>query len=324
MKFKKLKRFSFILSLLVIIVLVAGCTPKTDDPDAGDTDIGEKDPVVETTNFPKDIEDSFGNKVTIEEEPEKIVSLIPSNTEIVFALGLADKVVGISSADDYPPEALEKEQVGGYEGNNLERIIELETDLVLSYSDMAAESPDDYARLTEAGIKVLSFMPESVDETIVAIDEIGKATGSQEKAKEITDGMKDHRDEIVSKVKDAQKKTVFYEVWGDPLQTAGNGSFMDNLINLSNGENIAADVDGYANYDLETLVEKNPEVYIVADADPELTVEVIKERPGYADIDAIKNNNVHLVDANLTSRPGPRIVEGLEIIAKTIHPELFE
>lgn len=338
MKKTNLKRFSFILIFVLMLGVLAACSPdNTDKGDNGDKDPvvddadkledneeGEDDPV-ETSDFPKIIKDGFDNEVTLEEKPEKIVSLAPNNTEILFALGLDDRVVGVSTADNYPEEAGEKEKVGGYEGNNLERIIELETDLVVFYGNMATVAPDDYKSLQESGIAVLSYMPESIDETIDTIKSIGEATGSEEKAKQVTDQMTEKKDEIVEKVKDAEKKKVFYEIWHDPLQTAGPGSFMNEFINLANGENVAEDADmPYAAYDLETLVEKDPEIYIGPDDNPDATAEMIKERPGYEDLTAIKENQVYLVDGDLVSRAGPRIVEGLEIVAKTIHPELFD
>lgn len=335
MKNNNLKRFSFILIFVLILGALAACTPNnTDEPQTGKDPViededkentGEEDPVVEGEDFPKTVKDGFGNQVTLDKKPEKIVSLAPNNTEILFALGLDKEIVGVSTADDYPEEAVEKEKVGGYEGNNLEKIIELETDLVLYYGDMTKNLPEDFNSLKEAGIPVLSYEPESIDEIIETIKSVGEATGTEEKAKEISDEMIEKKDEIVEKVKDAEKKKVFYEVWHDPLQTAGPGSFMNELINLSNAENIAEDADlAYAPYDLETLIEKDPDIYIGPNDNPDATEEMIKERPGYEDLTAVKENKIYVVDGNLASRAGPRIVEGLEMIAKTIHPELFD
>lgn len=321
MKFKNIKRFSFILTLVLVLTMVAACSPQ----DSEEPETVEETSNEESVDYPKTVEDGFGNEVTLESAPEKIVSSAPNNTEILFELGLGDKIVGVSTADDYPKEALEKEQIATFEGLNLERVIELETDLVVNFGNMKENAPDDFKRLEEAGIPVLSYTPESIDEVIETIEAIGEATGTEDRAKEITEDMLNKKDEIIEKVKDSEEKTVFYEVWNEPLQTVGPGSFIDEFISLSNGENIAADAEeAYPNYDLESLIEKDPQVYILSDGDPELTVEKIKERPGYSDLQAVKDDNVYMVDANLVSRAGPRIVEGLELIAKTIHPDLFK
>lgn len=314
----KIRFKSLILGMVLILVLgtLVACTNNDPEP------INEEPSVSDEKNAKLEITDDFGTKVVLENKPEKIVSLAPNNTEILFALGLGDKVVGVTSFCDYPPEALDVENVGDFSGNNLERIIELEPDLVITYG---VGNEDENARLREAGINVIGFEPESIDEVIDTISRIGKITGTDESAKSITEDMHRAKDEIVSKVVDVDKPKVFYEVWHEPIMTAGPGSFMDHLITLAGGENIASDAaDEYPQFDLEQLVERNPEVYLTTADLPEKTVESIMERPGYADIDAINQGRVHLLDPNIVSRPGPRIVEALELVAKTIHPEIFE
>ncbi|HZJ98806.1 MAG TPA: cobalamin-binding protein, partial [Tissierellaceae bacterium] len=279
----------------------------------------------ELSQFPVEIEDNFGNKVTIEEEPEKIVSLDPSNTETLFALGLGDKVVGVSSNCNYPEEATTKEVVGDYEGTNLERIVELNPEIVLVYG---AGNEDDNKILRDAGIKVLGFLPESIDEVVNTIKTVGKATGKVEEADELVKSMMVKKDEIIDIVKDEEEVKVFYEIWHDPLMGAGKGSFMDELITLSSGKNIAEDADGaYPQYDLEQLIERDVDVYLASQGMEDITIESIKARPGYDVIPAIKNNRIHLFqesEADMVSRPGPRIVDALEIVAKAIHPKAFQ
>lgn len=320
---KKIKNISLLLLLMVLVLSLVACGPKEKvDEELQVEDIQDVEEVV--SDYPMEIEDNFGNKETIEEEPMKIVSLAPSNTEILFALGLGDKVVGVTSNCDYPEEAATKEIVGDYTAN-LEKIIELEPDLVLAYG---SGDEEENKILIEAGIKVLGFMPETIDEVIADMKTIGKITGSSEEAGKITEAMLDKKDGIIEKLKGQEKLTVFYEIWHEPLMAAGKGSFMDELITLGGGENIAEDADGaYPEYDLEQLVERNPEVYLTSADMPEKTVDSIKQRPGYGEITAIKNGRVHLFEgneANIVSRPGPRIVEALELVAKTLYPELFE
>lgn len=315
------KRIALFLVFALILISVAACTPKkVEEPEVPIVD--EKPPVEEVGEYPVEITDDFGNMVKFEKAPDTIISLAPNNTEILFALGLGDKVVGVTSFCDYPEEALAVEKIGDFNGINLEKIIELNPDLVLNYGPGDA---DDNARLKEAGIQMLAFLPESIDAVINTINTIGQATGSTEQSKELTNNMMAKKDEILDLVKDADKKKVFYEIWHDPLMAAGPGSFMDQLITLAGGTNIAENADGdYAQYDLEQLIERNPEVYLTSADMPDKTPESMIARPGFENIEAMKIGNVHVLDANITSRSGPRIVEALELVAKAIHPELFK
>ena len=325
---KRFRIIALILALLMLISITVACSEKNDlDNDTNIEDINQKEnnELVENDDFPVEVEDKFGNKEVLDKEPMRIISLAPSNTEILFALGLGDRVVGVTSFCDYPEEAKSKEIVGDYSGHNLERIIELEPDLVLVYGPGDEE---ENIILRDAGIKVLCFMSETMDEIMRDIEIIGKATGKKAEAEEIINSIKEKRDYILEKVKDAEEVTVFYEIWHDPLMGAGKGSFMDELITLAGGKNIAYDTDGaYPQYDLEQLIERDPQVYLASKDSDDKTIESIKLRPGYDAISAIKNDRIYLFEANeanLISRPGPRIGEALEVIAKALHPELFE
>ena len=322
---KNLKNISFFLALMLILVGAIGCTQ--DNTDSGQN---IKPPVIrdevndeaQALEFPLEIEDGFGNIVTIEEAPERIISLMPSHTEILYALELGNKIIGVTAFCDYPAEALEVEKIGDYMGTNFEKIIELEPDLIVNYGEL---DPDASQIFSNASIPVISFMPESIDEVIETINQIAIATDSVEEGNILVKNMMEKRDEIVAKVQGTDTVKVFYEVWHDPLMAAGSGSFMDSLINLANGTNIASDAEGaYPNYDIEQLVENDPEVYLTANDLPEKTVESISARPGYENITAIKNEDVYLLDGNIISRSGPRIVEGLELVARALHPEVFE
>lgn len=325
---KRFRIIALILALLMLISITVACSEKNDlDNDTNIEDINQKknNELVENDDFPVEVEDKFGNKEVLDKEPMRIISLAPSNTEILFALGLGDRVVGVTSFCDYPEEAKSKEIVGDYSGHNLERIIELEPDLVLAYGPGDEE---ENIILRDAGIKVLCFMSETMDEIMRDIEIIGKATGKKAEAEEIINSIKEKRDYILEKVKDAEEVTVFYEIWHDPLMGAGKGSFMDELITLAGGKNIAYDTDGaYPQYDLEQLIERDPQVYLASKDSDDKTIESIKLRPGYDAISAIKNDRIYLFkgnEANLVSRPGTRIGEALEVVAKAIHPELFE
>jgi len=325
---KNFRKIGLLLALMLIVVSIVACTPKK-GPEKDIVDEGNKDKVEdiveETSKYPIEVEDSFGNKATIEKEPMTIVSLAPNNTEVLFALGLGNKVIGVTTYCDYPEEAASKEIIGDYSGNNLEKIVELNPDLVLAYGPGDEE---ENKILRDAGIIVLGFLPETIGSVIQDIETVGKITGKDKEASEIVKSMMDKKDEILEKVKDLEGLKVFYEIWHDPLMAAGKGSFMDQLITLAGGTNIAEDADGaYPTYDLEQLVEKNPDIFLGAQDTPDKTVESVKIRPGFESIEAIKNNRIYIFEgneANLVSRPGPRIIDALELIAKSIHPEAFK
>ena len=168
---KMKKRISLLLVFVLILSTIVACTPKkgVEEPAVKDPVVEEKPLVEEASSFPVEITDDFGNVVVFEKAPEKIVSLAPNNTEILFALGLGDKVIGVTSFCDYPEEALAVEKIGDYNGINLEKIIELNPDLVLNYG---VGNDEENARLKEAGIAILGFMPESIDAVINTINTI--------------------------------------------------------------------------------------------------------------------------------------------------------
>lgn len=316
---RKFKMTALFLVLMLVFVGLVGCSQDKIDP--GPDAVGPNNNNIEY-NYSKTFSDDFGHIIELEEAPERIISLAPSHTEILYALGLGDKIVGVTAFCDYPAEALELEKVGDYMGINFEKIIELEPDLIVNYGQLDDDASKIYS---DAGIPVLSFLPESIDEVINTIKQIAAATDTVEEGDALVKSMEDHRDEIVAKVQTVDTVKVFYEIWHDPLMAAGAGSFIDSLINLANGTNVASDAEGaYPSYDIEQLVVNDPEVYLTANDSPDKTVDSISARPGYENISAIKNGDIHILDGNISSRPGPRIVEGLELVARAIHPEVFE
>lgn len=314
-----------LILLLTVIVLVSGCSGETKSGQATTTGQTSTENQAKTneesTNYPIEITDQFDNTVTFEKKPEKIVSLVPSNTEVLFALGLGEEVVAVTDYCNYPEQATEKEKIGGFGTFNVERIIELKPDLVLQYGP----STDDVSKaLKEAGIPVLSYEAESIEQVGTLISDIGKATGTSAQAEKLVENMKAKKEEILNKIKDQEPVTVFYEISSDPLMTAGKGTFMNELITLANGIDIAGDVAAYSVYDLEALIEKNPQVYLTPSDNPSATPQAVKERPGFGDLDAVKKDRVVQVNGDVVSRPGPRIIEALELFAKAIHPEAFK
>jgi iron complex transport system substrate-binding protein len=319
-----------ILSLIVVLVLIftfVGCgnqeevqeenQENQEELEENEEEQGEEE---NESQYPVNITDGYGREIEIEKPAEKIISLAPSMTETIFALGAGDRLVGVTTYCNYPEEAKEIDQVGDFEGPNLESVIEKNPDVVVAL----AMGDDEKSKLEDAGITVFLQDPQNLDEVFDNIKKIGTILGLQEEAESLTSNMNAKKDSIVETVSNYDSKKVFYEVWSEPLMTAGPGSILDEMINLSNGENIAYDAESlYPEYSLELLIERNPEVYLTAD-DGFKTVEDIKNREGYENITAIKENNIYMLHPDIVSRTGPRIIEGLEMIAQAIHPEAFQ
>jgi iron complex transport system substrate-binding protein len=270
-----------------------------------------------------------------ESDPEhqemRIVSLSPSQTETLYALGLEDQIIGVSDYCDYPEAALEKEKLGSSWTINLERILELEPTVVFVY---AGGQPEAVEHMTSIGIEVVDLTPESVEEVFDSILLTGEVTGTESKAEEVVERLRREMEEVLSKVEGRPAVPVFYQVWDEPLQTVGPGSFIHELIELAGGENIAGDTTtAYPMYSVEALVENNPEIYFmpphVADFEQmseesaEAFREEVRSRPGFDQVKAVQNNRIELMEPNIMSRPGVRIVEGLRLFAEAMHPEVF-
>lgn len=275
----------------------------------------------EVSEYPIEYEDMRGRIVKVENRPERIVSLLPSTTEILFALDLGDRVVGVTRFCNYPEEAKSKEQVGDAYELNIEKIVELESDLVIAGTGI---SEDMIAKLEDAEIPVVVIEGIDFEGAYQSILDIGMITGKADRANEIVEDMKEKVASIQDKVKDAKKKDCYFVMgWEGGNWTAGPGSFMDELINMAGGINIAADGDSpWLEYSMEKLIEKDPEILIVSSEAGD--IEELKDLEGYRELTAVKKGNVAVVDADIISRAGPRLVEALEEIAKAIHPELFE
>jgi len=277
--------------------------------------------------FPLRIVDGLGREVNISKPPETIVSLAPSNTEILFALGLVDKLVAVSQYCNYPPEVQNKPKVGGFSTINIEKVVRLEPDLVLATGGVQKKVVRDLERL---GLTVISLDAKRIGDVLENILLVGKVTGRVESAKRLRSNLEERIRTVANKtgdLPDTQRPRVFYEVQYDPLMTAGPGTFIDDLIHLAGGANIASDsAIKYPVYNLEILIERNPEVIIVSFSHGSImaSVEGVKNRKRWQITDAVKNNRVYGIHADLVSRPGPRIADGLEEIAKYIHPELFK
>ena len=275
--------------------------------------------------YPRIIVDDLGRNVTIPEKPTRIISLYPSFTETLFALGAGEKVVGVTKYCDYPPEASQKEQVGGVTTPDLEKVVTLNPDLVLVDARLQKELVNG---LENFGLTVVALYPKNLEEIIENIRLIGKVIGYETEAKNLTADIEKRVKFITDRTKglaDSERPRVFYLVWYDPLKTMGPGSLVDELLRLAGGRNIAADAkEEVAAYSFEMVVQHNPQVIILAGGSmTSITVDKLKALEQWQVIDAVKQNRVYMIDAALIAGARPRIVDGLEMITKCLHPELL-
>jgi iron complex transport system substrate-binding protein len=283
----------------------------------------------QTEGFPLILEDGLGHIVTLDAPTRRIVSLAPSNTEILYAIGAGDQLVGRDAFSDYPKEAAQIADVGGGWGDlNLETIVSLQPDLVL-----AAElsPPEQVQSLESLGLTVyLLKNPVNLEGMYDNLLTVGQITGHQEQAAALVDSLKQRVAVIEDKLaKIETRPLVFYELDSTEPNapwTAGPGTFIDTLISMARGENLGNVLQGdWAQISVEELLTRDPDVIILGDYTwGGVTVEDVKARAGWDILQAVKNDHVYIFDDNLVSRPGPRMVDGLEAMAKLLHPEAFK
>jgi iron complex transport system substrate-binding protein len=274
------------------------------------------------------ITDGTGREVTLEAAPESIISLSPSNTEILFAVGAGNSVVGVTKYCDFPAEAQGLPKVGGFSADSIsiETIVSLQPDLVLA-NGSGQESV--ITALEQASIKVIAVNATSFEDVYANIEMVGKITGHETEAIAVVDGMKARVAAVAEKIASVPQEdrpTVFWEVWDEPLMTAGPGTFIGQMIEKAGGINIFGNLsEDYPQVSAEEIITRNPAVILGPDSHGDkLIAEQLAARPGWDQIDAVKNNKIFLIDGNTSSRPGPRLVDALEAIAKALYPDLFK
>ena len=272
--------------------------------------------------FPITITDDDGQSVTLSNRPQRIVTFAPSNTEIVFALGLAARLVGVSGEfDNYPPQAQTIQQVGG-SGDfgvdpNLERLVALHPDLMLAIS-----GGDEWKkRVREIGIPVFTINATDFDDLLQDIRTIGRLTGTPDKAAVLTKRMATRAAEIQDAVSGDQGVSCFFEAYYPPLTSVGPNTFIADLLKragcLSSSMKAKSD---YPQWSVDRLVKESPDVYLVA-SESGSSPGAVAKRPGFRAIGAVAADRIYLIDSDLVSRPGPRVVDGLEALARVLHPE---
>lgn len=287
-----------------------GCCPDCSDDDADQTVI---------------VTDQMGREVIIVNFVERIISLSPSNTEVVFALGLSDRLVGVTEYCNYPPEAQDKDLIGGFASPSIEKIVELEPDLVLASTIHAEEVP----RLEALGIPVLVVESSTLIDLYTSISLVAQVTGVIPAGEALIASMQERINAVevvVSAVPEDKRIRVFYEVYSDPLMSAGKGAFINEIISLAGGTNIFGDVaENYPKISAEVVAERQPEIILFPNyhGTADFVLEAMTGRPGWERVPAVINGRVFAVSDDSFARPGPRVVEAVEEAARLFYPELF-
>ncbi len=268
--------------------------------------------------------DEVGRQVELAHPPQRIISLAPSITEILFALQLEEKIVGVSNFCQFPAAAKKKEKIGDYARPSLEKIVALKPDLVIGLAE--GELRTLVARLAELKIPVYISNPSNVAEIIVSIRHIGEITAAAKRAGVLVTQMEEKVKQIQEKVKSFAQPRVLHVLNFEPLLSAGKGTFINDLIRLAGGKNLAAMAAGkYPRLSMEEVLAWDPEVLLLASmksADPLL--EQKQWWQGWQTITAVRQGRVYILEADLIHRPSPRIVIGLEEVARALHPAAFK
>ena len=272
--------------------------------------------------FGSTFKDSLGRAITLENEPRRIIALAPSITEILYYLGLGDRVVGVTRFSSFPIEAVGKPRVGSYIKLNVEKILSLRPDLVIGTKD--GNEPGIVDLLGQAGIGVFIVNPRNVQEVIETIATIGQVCGITEKARHRAQELERRLSLVVKKTASEKKPLVFLQINLKPVMTVNRNTFHNDLIRLSGGRNMSADASiTYPRISIEEVIRRKPDVILVSSMERGGRYERARQEwMKWHSIPAVKNNRVHLIDSDLIDRPSPRIIDGLENMARLVHPDI--
>ena len=300
-------------SLTIIILLAVLCIAAV--PAHADT------PANTTAASGRTVTDDYGTTVTIHDETQRIVSLAPTNTEILFALGLGDRVVGVTDYCNYPPEALTKPKIGGFSTVSVEKVVAQKPDLIVASLGNGLELVDHLRKLS---MTVIVTNPQNVSGILHDITFVGKATGADDNATALVDS-------LTARIKNTEKNAstltahpkVAHIIWNDPIYVSGSGTFQDELISMAGGTNAFAGKQDYATIGTEDFIAANPDILIVNSGtgmggSEDSVAQYFENETRFAGVSAIKNHRVYVIDSDTVDRAGPRIVDALEIIAGDI------
>lgn len=302
------------LLILLTTLMLAGCagTPaNTASTDASSATEG---------TFPMVITDDAGRQVSIENPPQRLISLAPSNTEILFALGLENRVVGVTTYCNYPEEAGKCYQIGGFSNPNIERIVDLRPDLVVAADRHLKEAQI----LEQMGIDVIVIDARRVSDISHSIRTIGQACNVPGEASQLASSIEEHIAAIKALTSSSSERPrVFYQVFNEPLTTVGPDTIISDLIQICGGTSISADTStDYPQFSEEAVIDRDPQVIIQGRQHGSQEADLSGYGQKWQMVSAVQEQRIHVVDGDICTRGGPRIIQALDIFLSCIHPEL--
>ena len=314
---KYLKKVSALLLAMMMVFSLAACGSSDSAKEEGTT--AEATQQDGQTVYPYEAVDYLGTTYTIEKEPQKVVSVSPSMTELIYALGAQDKLVGRSDYCDYPEEAASVESVGSMQTPDVEKIISLEPDLVI-VTNMVDEQV--VSKLTDVDISVLTVADvQDLSQIYDMVSMVGAALNKNAEAAALVEESKGTITDVEEKVKDLEAPSVYYVVsygeYGDSIP--GGDTFIHGIITAAGGDNIGKDITGWS-INLEEIIEKDPDIIII----PSYYDGAFQEADHYKDLTAVKEGRVYVIDTNMVDRQGARTAEAVKTLAEIFHPEAFK
>lgn len=267
--------------------------------------------------------DQVGRTLVIPDNPARIIALAPSITEIVYDLGQEERLVGVTQYSTYPSEAESLPRIGSYVRPDIEKIVALKPDLCLATKDGNPKHIVD--KIVELGIPVYVINPRNIEQIMDTITRLGYLLHADQRAAELVTDMQKRIENIKTQVQKGQNKPrIFFQIDAEPLFSAGTNTFIHELIELAGGINAAAGEVSYPRYSWEDIIVLQPDIVLISSMAGGLSPDyLVKSWKQWNLLSAVRNEQIYVVDAELFDRPTPRLIDGLEVIAAIIHPELF-
>jgi ABC-type Fe3+-hydroxamate transport system substrate-binding protein len=274
--------------------------------------------------FPLRVKDDLNRSIEIPHAPQRIISLAPSVTEILFAIGVGERVVGISDYCNYPPEVTRVERVGGFADPDLEKIVTLKPDLVVAFGPIQIPVVHE---LEERGVRVFWTYPRTMEEILSSFERMGELTGAPAAGKQLREAVEKQIKGVQERLKglrERERPGIFRVMGLDPLSTIGGLNFQSEIYRAAGGRNIFEDVEeDFFIVDVEEFRRRNPDVIVVCGDDPKKLRQYLKDQKDWKDIEAIKEDRILVLSCDLICRPGPRVGQTIEKVASLLHPEKF-
>jgi iron complex transport system substrate-binding protein len=303
-----------LLTLTIALTLALAACGEDEKPAAG------PEPTAPAAGFPVTVARSDGRELTISEAPQRIASLSPAATEVLYAVGAGPQVIVTDDYSDYPEEAQDTAKLDAYQPN-LEAIVGVEADLII----IAHDVDNIVDALDRVGETVLFLeVPGSIDGVMEQVRLLARVTGHAGEGERLAQEMEERVEAVTDKVADIEEGPLVYHELDNTFYTAAPGSFVGGFYELLKARNIAEGAPtAYPQLTQEEILDRDPEVIILANADAGESPDTVKARPGWGVISAVENDRIHVVDPDILSRPGPRVAEGLEELARLLYPETF-